>query len=882
MRWLYSLLRRNTIESQLDQELQFHLERQVRDFIAAGLTPQEARRKARLVFGGVGQIKEECRDVRPSQWVDRLMRNLRYSLRLLARNPGFTAVIVGVLALAIGVNTAIFSIVDSVLLRPLAYRDPGRLVQIWGKFVGIGLPDDRNRISVPELQDLQRLSRCFSHIAAYSERTFNTSTGVETWRTDGAAVSASLFPMLGVKPEIGRVFTPEDEIPGRDRVVVLSHSLWLSRFGGSPDVAGSSIRVNGLGYKVVGVLPASFRFELATEDEIWTPLAFDAQAASPGKRANHGLLVLARIKPELSMEQARSDAAAITRAIVQQNREYPYELFHFAVLLSPLLEEVVGDVRKPLWVLMAAVCAVLLIACANVAALLLSRANARQREIATRVALGAGRGTLIVQLLTESLVLGAAGCAAGLGLGWWMLRFLKGLADASFPRVAAASLDGTVVAFAVGLSLLTALLFGLAPAWRGSRPNQSRGLREGARGTTGGARSQRLQRALVVAEVAISLTLLVGAGLLVRSFLQLQRVNPGFRPDNVLTMRISFRSGTNEKPEALRIYYTRVLERLSRLPGVKAAGGISQLPLSGGGSSGTVTLDTSAVPPDRRSPEADGRIVLPGYFEAMGIALIRGRTFDARDNETSAPSAVIDETMANTYWPGEDPVGKRLKTGGDGSGSPWMNVIGVVAHVRNRTLEAPSRTEYYVPHSQNTVESMSLVMRTTARPAAYEDSARREVAAVDRDQPLYVVRTMDRIMALSVARRRLLTVLLALFAGCALLLAAVGLYGVMSYAVSRRVHEIGIRIAIGASVAQILRMVVGEALVLAAAGILLGLAGSLALSRWVSSLLFEVKPGDPITLGLTAGVLAIVTLAASYIPARRASRVDPVVALRNA
>jgi len=880
MRRLFSLLRRKKMESELDQELQYHLEQQIRDAIAEGLTPEEARRGVRLAFGGVDQIKEECRDVRPFRWFDRLVQNLRYSLRLLARTPGLTAVIVAVLALAIGVNTAIFTIVDSVLLRPLAYHDPDRLVLISGRAIGIGIPDNRNRISVPELKDFERLNRSFTHIAALSGRIFNVSTGAETWRVDGAAVSASLFPMLGARPQIGRAFTTEDETPGRDRVVVISHSLWKRRFGGSPDIVGRTVRINGAGFQVVGVLPASFRFELAPDDEIWTPLAFTAEERSPASRGNHNLQVLARIKPELSMEQARSDAAAMTKAIVNQNPEFSYERTQFAVLLSPLVEEIVGDVRKPLWVLTAAVCALLLIACTNVAALLLSRANVRQREIATRVALGARRGTLIFQMLTESVVLGVASCAVGLGLGWWMLKILKGLADATFPRVATASLNGTALAFAVGLSLVTALMFGLAPAWHGSRPDQCGGLREGGRGATGGVHSQRLQRALVVTELAISLTLLVGAGLLIRSFLQLQRVNPGFRPNNVLTMRISFRSGTNERPEALRLYYHQVLDSLSRLPGVKAVGGISGLPLTGQGSSGAVTLDTSAVPADKRSPEADGRIVLPGYFEAMGIRLIRGRTFDARDNEASAPSAIIDETMANTYWPGEDPIGKRLKSGGAESRSPWMTVIGVVAHVRYRTLEASSRTEFYVPHSQNTVKSMSITIRTTGKPAAYADSVRREVTAVDREQPLYMVRTMDELMAISVARRRLVTTLLALFAGCALLLATVGLYGVTSYAVSQRMHEIGIRIAIGASQAQVLRMIVGQSLALAAAGSLLGLAGSLAVSRWVSSLLFEVKPGDMVTLGFTAGVLAIVALAASYIPARRASRVDPVVALR--
>ena len=851
-----------------------------RTLISEGIPADEARRKALLSFGGSEQIKEECRDVRPLQWIDRLLQNLRYGMRLLFRNPGFSAVVIAVLTLAIGVNIAVFAVVDSVLLRPLPYPDPGRLVRIWGNFTGIGLPDNRNAISAPEFQDFKRLNRSFSYIAAVSPRVFIVSSGNETWRADGAAVSADFFPMLGVQPELGRFFSEENETPGRDRTVVISHGLWKTRFGGDSEIIGRGIRIDGSEFQIGGVLPNRFQFELGSGIDIWRPLAFQPDELAPSSRGNHGLAVIARIKPDLSIEQARADAQAMTRAIIEENRNYPYERYDFAVVLSPLMEEVVGEVRTPLRVLMAAVCAVLLIACANVAALLLSRARARRSEMAVRIALGARRGTLIVQMLTESVVLGLAGGAGGLLLAWWLLEILKTMAHTSVPRIDAASLNPAIVAFAAGLSLLTAVIFGLAPAWNNSHSSSYSGLKESRR-TTGGMRSQRLQKTLVVAELAISLIMLVSTGLLLRSFHQLLQVDPGFRPDRVLTMRISFRSPEGDRPEVPRQFYREVADRISHLPAVRTVGGINALPLTGQGSSGTIFLDTQAVPADKRSPEADVRVVLPGYFKAMGIRLIRGRTFDARDTDTSMPCTVIDESMADRYWPDEDPVGKRLKRGGPDSELPWLTVIGVVAHVRYRTLEAPSRTEYYLPHSQSTNRSMTLTILTEGDPTALAESVRRAVAAVDPEQPPYQIRTMDQVVSQSVARREILTMMLAGFAGCALLLAAVGLYGVMSYAVSQRAHEIGIRITLGGTVTQILRMVVGQGLALAGVGAALGLAGSVVVSQWLSSLLFHVRPEDPVTLVAAAGTLVVIALAASCIPARRAARMDPAVILRG-
>jgi predicted permease len=805
--------------------------------------------------------------------------DLRYSLRSLARNPGFTAVVVIVLALGIGANTAIFTVIDSVLLKPLPYPDPGRLVKIWGRFTGIGIPDDRNWISGPEFKDFERLNRSFSGLAAMSGASFNISPGGMPERVDGFAVSASFFPMLGVKPEVGRLFTREEETPGRDRVVLISHGLWQRRFAKDPGLVDRTMRVNGVPYQIIGVLPAWFDFP--AETEIWGPLSFSAEDLSPNARGGHGLQVLARIKSELSLDQAKADAAVMTRSIIEQNPGYPYKNFNFAVLLSPLLDEVVGDVRKPLWILMAAVGAVLLIACANVAGLLLARANAREREIAIRVALGAGQRTLVGQLLTESLVLGAASGLAGILLAVFFLRVLKGMAESSFPRVATASLDSSALAFAVALSLITGLVFGLAPAWQAARSITHDALKEGGRGSSAGARSQRFRRSLVVAEMALSLMLLVGAGLLIRSFLQLQRTDPGFRPDNVLTMRFSLPDETYGKEDMQRAFYRELLDRVTKLPGVESAGGISNLPLSGSDNSGTTTIDTSSVPADQRAPECDWRIVLPGYFESMGIKLVRGRTIDARDTEKSAPVAVIDESLASKYWPGENAVGKRLKLGDSDSKAPWMTVAGVVSHVRNRTLEALSRPTVYMAHAQNPREAMSLTIRTAMDPSALSGAVQKVAQGLDPDQPMYKVRTMDQLMAESIARRRLATTLLGVFAGCAMLLAAVGLYGVMAYAVTQRTHEIGIRVALGASRTRVIRMVLGQSLGIIGAGIVIGLIGAIAVARAVSNMLFGVRPGDPVTFALVAAGLALVALAASYIPAWRASAVDPAISLRN-
>jgi putative ABC transport system permease protein len=811
--------------------------------------------------------------------MESLLQDCRYAIRILARSPGFTLIAVLALALGIGANSAIFSIVNAVILKPLPYEKPEQLVQLWMRFTGIGIPNDQNWVSAPEFVDLQQ-TQSLSHLAAISSASFNINITGSPERIDSAVVSTSFFPLLGVQAQLGRVFLPEEGRAGRERVVLLSDGLWRRRFGADPAVPGRKLVMNGQSYLVVGVLPSDFHLPL--EAEVWTPLVFSADDLSPNNRGSHQYQVIARIKPGLSLEQARADMDLVSQRIIEQHPDYHYREVNFRVIMIPLLEQQIGDIKTALWVLMSAVGLVLLIACANVANLLLVRASFREREIAVRQALGVSRRRLIRQLLTESAILGLMAGVVGLFLGYWALRLLTALAATSFPRVVEAHMDLRVLAFTLLVSLATGILFGLAPAFS-SRHVTHDALKEGGRGGTAGAGSQRLRGTLVVAEVALSLTLLVGAGLLIRSFLRLQEVDTGFRPEGVLTMRISLPNEKYSKMEQTRAFYRELLDRIRRLPGVDAAGGVTGLPLTGTGWSGTTTVDSQAVQPKDATPEADQRPVFPGYFEAMGIPLVRGRYFDRRDNETAAPVAIIDETMAQTYWPTEDAIGKRIRQGGRQSPLPWRTIVGVVRHVRYRTLESPSRVEFYWPYDQTSfaLDSMSLAIHTSSDPRSLAGVVQRQVQALDPDQPAYRIRTMAELMSESMARRRLSMLLLAIFAGVALALAAVGIYGIMSYSVAQRAHEVGIRMALGAESTDVVRMVLGQSLGLTLAGISAGLLGSLALTNFLSSLLFNIKATDATTFLLVASILGVVALVASFVPAYRATTMDPVNALRQ-
>jgi putative ABC transport system permease protein len=805
-----------------------------------------------------------------------LLQDLRFAIRQVGKRPGFSAVVVLTMALGIGANAAIFSVLDAVLLRPLPYRHPEQLVKVWSRFTGIGLPNDQNAVSAPEVRDYQQLNRSFVEMAAMGTGTVNLGVKGSPQRVQGAGVSPNLFPMLGARTLLGRTFLAEEAQPGRDHEVLLSYGLWRRVFGADPSVVGRPIDIDGVPTTVVGVMPAGFDYP--EESEIWEPLAFSPDDLSENSRGGHGLEVLGRIMPGLSMAQVQADMDRVGRTMIEQHRNYPYEKYGFGVILHPLLAETVGDVKTFLVVLMAAVGLVLLIACANIANLLLARSAERQQEMETRMALGASGWRLGRQLLTESVVLAFLGGLAGLAVTPLVLRGLVAIAAKSLPRAVATGIDGRVLALTLVVSLATGILFGLAPALQSAGKRRFDGLKGGR--STEGARPKRLRSVLVVCETALSLLLAVGAGLLLRSFARVLEVDPGFRPSGVLTLRVALPDAVYSKPEQVRGFYQRLLERVQGLPGVQAAGAVSALPLSGQGGSGTITIDTQSVPMVDRTPEADQRVATPDYFKAMGVGLVRGRFFEDRDADGAPLVAIVDESLAQTFWPNQDPIGKRLHIGGGGGNAPWTTVVGVVRHVRNRTLEARSRVEVYWPENQRPFGAMAVAVKATGNPMNLVPTIQREVGAIDPNLPLYRVRTMADVMGESLQRRRLALILLAGFAGLALLLAALGIYGVTSYGVTQRHREIGLRMALGADRGQVMRMMIRGGMGTIAVGLALGAVLALSLTRLMSGLLFAVRAYDPLALTGAALLLTTAAFLAILIPARRATKVNPMEALR--
>ena len=879
-------------EAEIIDELSQHLEDRYRELLGGGVDEAEAWITAIEDLSDPESLIEELRQVESRVGMEPIVpgaggekenlmtdlgQDVRYGFRMMVKNPGFTAVAVLTLALGIGANTAIFSVLDAVLLRPLPYPEPQQLVKLWSRFTGIGLPNDQNAVSAPEFRDFQRLSQSFSGIAAINTGTFNIGVKGSPERAIGASVSPSLFPILGARAALGRTFAENEAQPGRDHEVILSHTFWERAFAGDRNIIGSTLRIDAVPYTVVGVMPAGFDYPQGTE--IWGPLAFSPDDLSPNSRGSHGLEVLARITPGRSFAQARTDMDRVGKTMIEENRaNYPYEKYGFAVIMNPLLEETVGDVKTSLWVLMAAVGLVLLIACANVANLLLVRASGRRKETAVRVAMGASQGRLARQLLTESSLLGLTGGIAGLILSHWVLRGLVALSAESLPRVVQTGISGPALAFTLIVSLGTGILFGLAPVLHVRREASYDVLKSGR--STPASASNRLRRVLVLAEVALSLVLLAGAGLLLRSFAEVLKVDPGFRPEGVLTMSVSLPDAKYTQEQQVREFYHNLLGRVQSLPGVEAAGAINLLPLGGQNSSGTTTIDTQSVRPEDRTPEVDYRGVTPDYFKAMGISLLRGRFFDDGDSNTAPRVAIVDETMAQTYWPNQDAIGKRIHFGGVKSTMPWMTVVGVVKHVHYRTLEARSRTEFYWPQDQNPSGTMSVVVRASGNPMSLAPTIEKEVSSLDPELPVFQVRSMTEVMGESVARRRLALILLAVFAGLALLLASIGIYGVTSYSVNQRQPEIGLRMALGARRIQVLQLVLKQGMLLTAAGLGIGLVTALVATRLMGSLLFAVRPADPLALGGAILLLMLVALLAILIPAGKATRVDPAVTLR--
>jgi predicted permease len=871
---LRSLFRRNTVERELDQELRFHVERQVGENISAGMTREEARHAALRDFGGVEQFKEECRDERRVGLIEILVQDARYALRTLIKNPGFAFFTVAILAAGIAANTSIFSIADAVLLRPLPYRDAGRLVMIWEDATSYGFP--RDTPAPGNFADWRSRNEVFEDVAAASfGGSFNLTGDGSPEEITGRGVTASLFSVLGASPALGRDFRGEDDVPGADGVVILSHGLWIRRFAGNTEVIGREILLNNKKYNVVGVMPRGFQFP-NREAQLWVPAQFTKETL-----ANHGshfLEVVARLKPGVSLPRANANLAAIAQKLAEEHPDSNAKVGAFAV---PLREELAGDLRLAILVLLGAVCFVLLIACANVANMLLARATGRKRELAMRLALGATRGRIVAQLLTESVLLALLAGAAGLLLSLGGTQFLSHLIPQGFSPLVGTGIDRRVLLFTIAVSLSTGILFGILPALRISRLNLVGSLKQGGGQSGVGSGGQRLRDTLVVAEVALAIVLLTGASLMIRSFENLAHLDPGFRPDHVLVMRTSLPRPKYGDFVQRSSFYTQVLARVGSLPSVVATGYTTWVPLTNPGGATGITIEGRPQPGAGQTLIPNARIVSSDYMRAVGMKLIEGRLFGRQDGAETSLVALINQTMARNYWPGENPVGKRFKNGSYEATSPWITIAGIVGDVHQAGLDLPARPEMYLPYQQQNFFSPDwLAVRTSGDPMHLAETIRQEIWAVDKEQPVAGMTLLEDLVDENLAPRRIQASLLGGFAGLALLLATLGIYAVLSFAVTQRTQEIGIRVALGAHRRDVLRMVLSHGLKLFLVGAVLGLVAALMLSRTLEHLLYGVSASDPISFAAVIFLLGGVTLLACYIPARRATRVDPLVALR--
>jgi putative ABC transport system permease protein len=874
--------RRKRMLSDLDKDIRDHIEKETQDNIERGMPPDEARYAALRKFGNVTKVQEDTRDVWTFRWHEQLWRDVRYGLRMLAKNPGFTAVAILTLALGIGANTAIFSVVNVVLLRPLPFGEPDRLVSVVSMRRG-NVPDNA---SYPDFADWRAQNHVFSEMAAYTTDNFTLTGQGEALHIQGADVSADLFSLLGVKPILGRAFLPnEDKLPTANGgfAIILSHRLWRERFHADPGVVGQTIEIDNRDFTVVGVAPPEFQFPMQGEPvDFWRTMAINFVTA-PGEpsmvdeRGAHYLDVITRLNPGVSRAQAQAEMSTIVSRL---NNQYAGNAPRGVEVLREI-DRVAAPARPALLILLAAVGCVLLIACANVANLMLARGASRQKEMAVRAALGAGRGRMVRQMLAESVLLAMLGGLLGAGLGLWGISGLIRLLPVDIPRLAGVRVDGTVLLFTVLVSTLTGIVFGLAPAAQASRLAFVESLKESGRGLSEGLYRSRGRGLLVMVDVAVAAVLLVGAGLLINSFLRLQRVDPGFNPQHVLTFKVDLPyvrySGLSQTQ-----FFERAIERLGHLPGVLSASAVLPLPLDGGDVATFVTIEGQPVA-EANPPRAGYTWVEPGYFSTVGIPLIKGQNFTGADDLTTAPVVIINQTFARRFFPSQDPIGKRIKPGINNGYkvSPMREVVGVVGDVRQYGLASAPGPEVYVPLAQSPLGSINFVVRTAVDPSTVVGAIRQEMGEMDKNLPFYGVKTFNQYLGEGFALPRFLTLLLGLFAALALALAAIGLYGLVSYSASQRTHEIGIRIALGADRRNVLRLVVGQGLKLALMGTVIGIAGAVALTRFLSSLLYDVKPTDPPTLIAVSLLLTGTTLMASYIPARRATKVDPLVALRH-
>jgi putative ABC transport system permease protein len=797
-----------------------------------------------------------------------LLQDLRYALRSLFKSPGFAAVALVTLTLGIGANAAIFSVVNAVLLSPLPYETPDKLVWVWGYVPQRGAT--QASISPPDFLDYRSQNQVFETIAAFTgiPSGVNLTGGDEPERVEALGVSADFFEVLGVAPQLGRGFLADEEKTGRNQVVILSQGLWQRRFGANPDVVGQTLTINGGSATVIGVMPRGFEFP--AQAELWFPLAFDAPNMSV--RSAHFLRAIARLKQNVSIEQAQTDLDSITGRLAEQ---FPDSNTDYGARLVPLRERVVGNWQPALLTLLVAVGFVLAVACANIANLLLARAATRHKEIAVRMALGAGRGRIVRQLLTESLLLSVLGGGLAILFAMWGVDLLVASSPDIIPRAGSVKVDGHVLGFTLAVSLLTGLIFGLVPALGASKPDLGESLKEGGKGSSAGAGRNRVRNALVVAEIALSLVLLIGTGLLVKSFVRLGQEDPGLNPSGVLTMQINLAGSKYPKDDQYIGFYRQLLEGIEAVDGVRAAGAISELPLTRQRNDGDFTVEGRPLLPSGQKLISDMRVITPGYFDAMEIPILRGRGFTDRDDPGAPRVSIINDVMASEFWPDQDPVGKYIKVG-----STAFEIVGVVRGVRHRGLGGRPFREIYFTYYQSPRNSMNLVVRASTDPMSIAAGVRGQVLQVDKDQPVSNITTMEQLLSRSVAQQRFNMTLLGVFAALGLTLAVVGIYGVMNYSVTQRTREIGIRMALGAGRRDVLKLVVGQAVRLAIVGVVVGSGAALALTRLMTTLLYEVSATDPATFVILAVLLSGVATLAGYVPARRAARVDPITALR--
>jgi len=803
--------------------------------------------------------------------MEELFRDIRHGARMLAASPGFTLVAILALALGIGANTAIFTVVNTVLLRPLPFEDSERLVQIWGSTPSKGIPF--HNVFHSDACEWRKQSQSFQAMSAGAPGSINLVLGDEPERLETWRVNSSFFPMLGVKFHRGRSFSAEEDRPGAAPVAVMTYPLWQRRFGSDPGILGKTILLDDTPYTVIGILPAGFRFTGRTID-LFAPLALAETRGGPGDTT---VTVFARLKPGVSKEQAQTEMTTVGRRLEQYR-----QTLGVTPRVWGLREFVVRDIKQSLIVLLAAVGLVLLIACANVANLLLARAGMRQRELALRTALGASRGRIVRQLLTESAMLGLAGGAAGILFAYAGVRSLLALVPDRYPLLSEASIDGRVLGFTLLVSLATGIIFGLAPALASSRSRAlNEALKEGGRGSGESISRARLRSTLVVAEVALALVLLIGAGLMIRSFVELTKVNPGFNAKGVLTASINLPRGRYEKAGQRIEFFRKLFAELRAIPGVQAAGATTSIPLTQHNNGTGLIIEGRPVPPPTDIPIVWFRIVNSDYFRAMEIPLLRGRLFNEQD-QAGPPVALVNETLARRFFPGEDAIGKKFTNGIPRPGNPttWITIVGVVGDLHHMGLEEPPDAELFWPYQQLAPGSLSVAIRTNSDSESFASLLRKTVAAIDKNQPVSRIRGMADILAGSIAPQRLSVILLGIFAGLALTLAAVGIYGVISFSVTRRTREIGVRMTLGARARDVILMVVGQALLLSIVGVAIGLGAAFALTRLMGSLLFGVSATDPAILAGVSVLLVAVAVLASYLPARRAAAVDPLEALR--